>query len=142
MKNAPNADMEPYMGVDRSAAVGPVHLVYSGTVTPDGRWLFGDGSRKAGASDRGRYEFDGGPAAHLLAENGGHRVGQSGDEARRDLAAVGTCQSRLADAERDRRRCVIGGLSADAPTSLRYAVEVDDHEAASPLAVHGDDRIG
>jgi len=32
MKNAPNAHMEPYMGVDRSAAVGPVHLDYSGVV--------------------------------------------------------------------------------------------------------------
>jgi hypothetical protein len=68
--------------------------------------------------------------------------GEGGDQPRRDLAAVGARQGRLADAERDRGRGVIGHPSADAPASGRHALEVDHHQVAGPLAVHRDDGIG
>ena len=62
------------------------------------------------------------------------RVGQPCNESCRDLVAVGARQGRLTDAERDPRRGVIDSPSANAPAPLQYAVEVDDHEVASPLA--------
>ena len=106
------------------------------------RGLSGDGSSEAGATLGGGDELDAGAAARFLAEDTGYRVGQPGNQSGRDLAAVGARQGRLADAERDRWCRVIDSPSADAPASERYAVEIDHHEVAGPLAVHLDDGIG
>jgi hypothetical protein len=102
----------------------------------------GDGAAEAGAALGSGDELDAGAAAGLLAEDAGDRVGQPGDEPCRDLAAAGARQGRFTDAERDRWRAVIGSPPANAPASPRYAVEMDDHEIAGPLAVHLDDGLG
>lgn len=112
--------------------------VQQGTALP----LAGNDAADAGPSRRGGDEFHAGAAAGLLAENAGHRVGQPGDEPGGGLGAAGAGQGGFTDAERDRRRGIVGRLPADPPASPGYAVEVDDHHVAGPLAVHVGHRVG
>src|ERR1700730_8586275 len=104
--------------------------------------LSGDGAPEPRPALWRGDELHAGAAARLLAEDARYRVGQPGDEPGRGFAAARSCQGRLADAERDRRRGVVGGLAANAPASARYAVEVDDHEVSGPFAVHPDNGVG
>ena len=83
----------------------------------------------------GGDELHAGAAACLLTEHGGDGVGQPGNEPGRGLLAPRPRQRRLADAERDRRRGVVGRLAANAPAPARHTISF---EKGRPSALDGE----